>query len=1385
MTGRARGGRRPWRHLILFAVGYPPVCLALLVVLVQLALNSDAGRQRVEALLRQAIPGTIRYERLFLTLPPLRLHVYGVELIHPQTGEALITAQEVHASLAGSPLALLGPDLSLSLDDVQVVDASLKLLFDEENYPSLPDLFVARDSPPSPPDEPPARVRISLQGVAVDDLEYLQQMPATGLSITASRVRVRGEFLMDSGEMSIKADVALPRGRVAIGDPRQPDAPPFLDIPIDRLDVRGFTWRGWGFGFRRAEVTSAGITAQATGALALDEPMTFAGAAQAVLPLHDWFLAPQLGGLLHGTAAVSGVFWGSLDHAYGSWRLAAPRLQVAGLALDELRASGELDGQQVVLDGLQTSVLGGALDFVGRLRLFDGWLAGQARLRDIDPTPLLPPGEITRLLGGRISGRIAAQAEVWGAGPLQGDVDLALTLQRSQPTGLPLPGELRLTANGSYASGRARLRRVVLAGGGHQLGLRGLLEPAHERLDLEVSLTTGELGPWLRWAGLPDAAARAEFASRLQGTFTNPAGTGRLRVAGLRYQTHPLGEATADLQLARGTLTVPRLRLAGGDLGELTLAGKIGLWHGRVDQLLADPTLQLTGELRQVRLARLAPAHLRLQGAAEADFDLSGSVRRLDLQVALRTGPTSLRGLRLEHLALESTLRRHGARFGLQVPRLHLALQDGGSLEASGKLSEEQEVQLDLRLEGLPLAEVDRILGLGSGLAGRATLGLHAEGPLHAPQGAGDLIFRELRRRGEEEGQDLHLGDASLHFAVGEDQLLQVTARQAFGHFDLTATLPLTLDAPTPVDLDRAEARLAFHELTLAELLPGFTAQQQVSGVFSGELAARLRNGRPAMDLQLQRFALDTLGQSLTNGEQPIRLGFDGQRLTVQQLALQTNQHTLTVAGTLDLDEEGELLESRLNLHARGALELAVLRPLLPDLPRLAGQIEFGLALTGRLGAPQLIGHLQLDGARFQVSALDQELLLERGRILFSPGIVELPASAPLVGRLGRQGAFSLAARVELPELLPLAIPKARATLRAERLRLSFPEEGLQLTLDVPGLELTAADLLEPNRRLELGGEVRLASGQFVRSFTDPEALAQAFRSWFEGLEQAQSRSLPEEHPARALRLRNLKITGEQGAFLAQIQAAILSLKLHVQPDLALNGALDSLRVSGTVDLGERDTLSLMDREFTVTRAEINFDGSTNPLVDLEAEAQVIAIPLSASEQNLDQASEEDRTYTITLYLKGRVPDDLEKFELTSPQTTDQRELWTLILLGYRYSDLSQAGQKGDVGSEVLLSSALQILSQKISQEALKEFRLVDQLMLLSKHQDIQIQVSKKVLGGKLELLGSGTFSGAQSQGSVGAKLYLRERLFLEFATTPGNEQNPMSGRLGWQVPLE
>ena len=88
-------------------------------------------------------------------------------------------------------------------------------------------------------------------------------------------------------------------------------------------------------------------------------------------------------------------------------------------------------------------------------------------------------------------------------------------------------------------------------------------------------------------------------------------------------------------------------------------------------------------------------------------------------------------------------------------------------------------------------------------------------------------------------------------------------------------------------------------------------------------------------------------------------------------------------------------------------------------------------------------------------------------------------------------------------------------------------------------------------------------------------------------------------------------------------------------------------------------------------------------------------------------------------------------------------------------------------------------------QEALKEFRLVDQLMLLSKHQDIQIQVSKKVLGGKLELLGSGTFSGAQSQGSVGAKLYLRERLFLEFATTPGNEQNPMSGRLGWQVPLE
>lgn len=1400
MTGRTRAGRRPRRHLFIFFLLYLPVCLGLLAVLLQLALNSPTAQAALQAALRRAIPGTIAYGRAELSFFPLRVHLYGVRLVHPD-GRALITAREVSAAYAGS-LRHPGRD-GVALDDVTVVDGSLELLFDEQSNLSLLELFLSPEPEPEGAPAEPGGVppRVSLQNVEVRNLRFLLHVSEAGLTIETEQGQVHGAFLLEDGEMTIDADVDLPRGRVRVtGGPDV--AEPVVDIPVDGLSVRGFLWRGSGFSIREAELASQGVAARLSGGMyVFAEPVSWYGTTELTLPFEQWFLTPLLGGTIGGVAEVQGSFYGTLERARGAYLVRSSELRLPGVALTDVLLQGGLDGQQLDIARLEARLLGGQARLQGALRLLDGVVRGRLALERVATSSLLPPGPPRDVAAGALSGQVQGEASLWAEGPLEATAELDLALERrGVKGGLPLPSQLRLTARAKALGPRLELGGLTLRGGGHALAARGWLDLERRSFDLAAELATASLAPVLRPLGLPQSDARASFAGRLQGRFDDPRVRGQLAVEELTLYGLRFGRLDCGLALDGGMLSVSRLRSQGG-WGRVELEGQLGLWQQSTARPHADPPLGLRGKLEDIELATFLPAAARGRGTASAELSARGTLDRLEAELFVRTDALEVYGLALEHFELSALLQRAGPKLQAKVPLLSLALLGGGGLKGSGELRSDRTFTVDLRAEGLPVAELDRLSGMNRGLSGRITFGVHGEGPLSAPRAAGDLLLHDLQVRNEDDEPLYTLGGASLHFELGEDQRLRVSSEAAFRHFDLQAELPLDLTAATPVALDRAFARLSFHELSLEEVVPGL-ADRGVKGRLTGEANLALPGGNPSFSLNISRLWLDVLGQQIGNvpaggapseeaaAGQPLRFSFDGRRVRVEQLALQSSGRRLTLGGQVTLDEEGGPLASQLDLQASGELDLAVLRPFIPDLPRLSGSVQFDLALGGTPSEPELEGFLALERTSFQLVALNQELALERGRVVFLPGRIAIPDGSPLVGRLGRRGAFSLTAEVETTRLWPPLVPRARVTLRGERLRLAFPDAGLNLTLDVPVLKLAASDVLAPERRLEVSGEVRLAQGQLIRSYTDPEALAAAFRSWFEGMEQAQSRSLPQGHPARALSLRGLKITGEEGALAVQIQAAILSLGLHLRPDLVISGTLDGLRVTGVLETQEDDAITLMDREFRLTHSDIRFDGSTNPLVDLEAEAEVIAAPVGTSlgeqqDMAFSTANEEDRTYQITLYLEGRLPDDLEKFELSSPQTSDQRELWTLLLLGYRYSDLARSGQGGEVGSEVLLSSALQILSQKISEKALKEFQLVDQLQLLSQHQDVKVQVSKKVLGGKLELLGSGTFSGADTQGSLGAKLYLRERLFFEFSTTQGNERNPMSSRLGWQVPLD
>ncbi len=1396
---RATGVRHAWPGRLLCALCYPPLVLGLALVLLNFAANSPSVKATLLQRLQAVLPGRISYDRLSISLPPLKVRIEGLRVVHPRLQRPLIQAGELEATLQSSPWELPG---TLRLGQISLWDVDVELLFDEQGRPTLPDLFVAPSAGPDEPGSGPPELH--LRGIDAHRVRF--RMQRSEVTVDVERAVLRGEFHIVAGVLAMKASLMAPQGRVQIY-PRPGER--LLDIPIDGVVVGEYRWLGDGFQIHDTALVTGPGSVRVDGALWLGEPSAFSGAVALRLPLEDSFLGPLLGEVLQGEPRLQGTFHGLMDHPRGLMRVHSDSLTVPRLRLEDVDALLTLDGQEIGISSLQARALGGEVAVAGAARIFDGSVEGTLSLREVEPAPLLPESA-QELLAGQVNGQVRGHAVIWGEGALQANAGLDLRLRRRSGLG-PLPRNVRLEASGSYKDERLRLRGLRLSGQGHELALQGWVDPLREQFRLGLEARSGSLGEALAAAGARGFDGRVALRGRAEGPFSNPQFEGKVALDQLQAQGRRLPPAGGTLWLRQGRVALQDFT-AHGDWGSLALDAKAALWRNQVDQLLPEPELEADLRLEDLDLAQLSPPRLGLAGLGRLLVTAKGSPSALSARAALCFGDLEVMGLRGQHLEARAQLERRGRRLSLELPHLVLELAGGGGLEARGKLDGDQQFTLDLRGDGIPIAEVERIAGARLGLEGRVGFGLHGEGPLLAPRVRGDLLLREFGLRPSSGGADAEgseeeqeggqpveqaqrylLGDAQFHVEVGDDQVLRVVAEQAFGNFDLDASLPLQLDQATAVDLERLEARLSFAGLQLGELLPELRARE-VQGQLSGRLDVRLPGGRPNLKLELGDLRLGFFSQTLTNRRVddvplPLRVSFDGRKLRIEQVELDSNGRALSLGGEFELPLEGSASRSRLDLRAQGELDLAVLRPLLPDLPRLGGTLGFDLGLGGQLNRPLLEGELSVADAHFQVPALGQELWLERGRLVFEPGRVTIPAASPLLGRLGRRGAFSLEASAEIPARWPLDVPKASVRLRGERLRMALPDQGLSLTFDVPEVWVRGEDLLGSRRRIDVGGELRLASGQLVRGFTDPESLAQAIRAWFEGFEQSQSSSLPPDHPLRSLRLRDLVISGEEGAMDVQVQAAVLALHLQLRPALTLGGDLENLRIVGNIETRDGDTLSLMDREFQITRSDIAFDGSSHPRVDLEAETSVVAAPLDtglSDEINFDASgSEEERTYHITLLLKGRLPDDLEKFELTSPQTDDQRDLWSLLLLGYRYSDLNGSGRGGDVGGEVLLASALQILSQKLSEEALKRFRLVDQLSLYAQRQDVRVQVTKRVLGGKLELLGTGTFSGGESEQSLGAKLYLREHLFLELSTTPGSDHTPMSSRLGWQIPLD
>ncbi len=421
----------------------------------------------------------------------------------------------------------------------------------------------------------------------------------------------------------------------------------------------------------------------------------------------------------------------------------------------------------------------------------------------------------------------------------------------------------------------------------------------------------------------------AYWLAELPGTLAGP-----LRSKG-GYKKQQL-DLTADLNLKgrlRGQPALLQVQAKGG--GEKwTLAG--------LDVRLGDNRIKGVGSLDQrlsaqldLALPRLGQLWPQLRGQLRGRLDLTGSLQAPQGQLDLQGQQLALADARLQSLRLAAKLD-HQQRGELELNGVGIQVGDTplGRLDATGR-GDSRRQQLDLSLAG---PQLQLALGLGGNLGkGLSWRGQLARGELQSG-GQNWTLQQPAQLERLADGRlsvGAHCwvaGEASL---CGEDQRL----------------------LPEP----RLRYRLRNFPLgSLAQWFPAdFTWQGQLNADLQLDLPATGPNGRVTVDLgsgtlrmrdkgQWLDFPYDrfTLDSTLRPQRIDSRLDFHGPQLG--ELLLQAR---------IDPRPASKPLTGEFRLSG---LDLAIARPFVPMVERLAGHLNGSGTLSGGLLAPKVNGRLAL-----------------------------------------------------------------------------------------------------------------------------------------------------------------------------------------------------------------------------------------------------------------------------------------------------------------------------------------------------------------------------------------------------------------------------------------
>jgi translocation and assembly module TamB len=1272
-------------------IGVVFAAVFLVVLGIQLYLNTEQAKQNIQARVNQVIPGTLTWKSNRFSILCGQVQLKQVRLTGPDNKKVMaLDRLLIHISWTG---LLKG---ELNIHDLLLENPHLYLVRDHSGNFNVIQAFYTTGHKPTESGNNgglPFNILLRRLNVTNGSIDYNTSEKTAGNRIDRLELRnmdltvTDGNLLTHSGRILCR----IGEGHIQIKGARTDIDHLSFDANVRNDSVSGLLF----------DMTTDGLDARITGTvenLFTNKPildLRLNSRASLSKLRHFMGLGPDFSGDIQADSNLKGTIENpdiSLQLGYKGGKLSGRQIQRIHLKcrlknklLNIIDANadtpwggfhikGDVDFTKALPDDVLTSsFIADAVSY----KLFIQQKAAQ--LKNLAPS----------IRG--LKGAVHADMKLEGKGiepkSLRAETTLEIYAEKLAAAKMPSTVDVHVKALADMANGRITVRNLAADAHGVRLEMVGSYDIFSHRTLARFGLNAPDLSDMLLNPGVKGVHGRVNITGKISGTLREPFMDARLTGERLRFEKVRFDSADASFRFSKGQLSMNRGEIASGD-SRVALSGDIQILDPNNLRFLRHP----------VFTAALAGSGLSLKDFIQGmrgTFDLNG---RIEGDISRPRGKFEVYGKNVDFgiqkiHSVRLTSRIDGRRF--EIDPLMLAIVPGEQILLNGWISLNKHYELRMASTDISIKNIQKLRFLKAN-GGKISFDLEGKGEFANPQLKGKAIVEGLTINDKKIGK--------IPFNIGVENR---TAYIDGGlNFDLKATYGLQTRF--------FSTSLRFDHTVLTPYLQLF-GKQDLSGNITGNIDVRGKFQEPIQidgGITIDQLALFWKKKAVVTGRD-LRAVVNKNEISVPNMRL-----SLLEQGYFTISGSGKLWQN-IRLKAEGVIPFSVLPVFTDSIADAGGKARISLRVSENGLQPTFEFEAALENGSIEVPGLFQRFHDINGHIRATPKAVALDN---IQGMLG-DGRFGLSGAVDLDRYRWSNIG---LKLKADNLPITIPDlldVRLSSELDVRG---------SPKRSL-IKGDITILEGRYTKDvrLNPIQGIARESQA---GPPSTSTTPWPFfDNMGLDCRIRNTE------AFVVDNNIALLTIK----PDLHVQGTVNHPLITGRAEV-ESGTVYFQNNEFNVKKGVLDFINpyKIEPTVDIQADVKIrtwsvtlnVSGTLDNLKFNLSSNPSESEQDILSLMIAGKTTQELiagQGGSLLSPKQmlagvlaeNAQKEIKNatgldIVTLGY--NGTGNGGTPGGVnvtlGKElskrVTVKYGAQTTNGKVIQSVIAEYKFLETLLM-------------------------------------------------------------------------